>query len=137
MNSTPDTRTSLLIRVRDPADQAAWHEFGEIYRPIILRLARLKGLQDAARRVTLLDVRTALEHRICRLEDSKLIPLMELPERFSELEKSDEIVVYCHHGNRSARAVDFLRRMGFEKTKNLAGGIDAWSLEVDPSVPRY
>jgi rhodanese-related sulfurtransferase len=62
---------------------------------------------------------------------------MELPERYSELEKSEEIVVYCHHGNRSARAVDFLRRMGFENTRNLAGGINAWSLEIDPSVPRY
>jgi adenylyltransferase/sulfurtransferase len=97
----------------------------------------LKGLQDAALRVTLLDVRTPLEHRICRLEDSKLIPLMELPERFSELDRSEEIVVYCHHGNRSARAVDFLRRMGFENTRNLSGGINAWSLEIDPSVPRY
>ena len=47
MNSTPDTRASLLIRVRDPADQAAWHEFVEIYRPIILRLARQKGMQEA------------------------------------------------------------------------------------------
>ena len=47
MNPTPETRTSLLIRVRDPADQAAWHEFVEIYRPIILRLARQKGMQEA------------------------------------------------------------------------------------------
>ena len=47
MNSTPETRASLLIRVRDPADQTAWHEFVEIYRPIILRLARQKGMQDA------------------------------------------------------------------------------------------
>jgi rhodanese-related sulfurtransferase len=62
---------------------------------------------------------------------------MELPDRFSELEKGEEIVVYCHHGNRSARAVDFLRRMGFENVKNLTGGINAWSLEIDPSVPRY
>lgn len=47
MNSTPDTRTSLLIRVRDPADQAAWHDFVEVYRPMIFRMARIKGLQDA------------------------------------------------------------------------------------------
>ena len=47
MNSTPETRSSLLIRVRDPADQAVWHEFAEIYRPLILRLARQKGMQEA------------------------------------------------------------------------------------------
>ena len=65
------------------------------------------------------------------------IPEGERGRGFSELEKSDELVVYCHHGNRSARAVDFLRRMGFENVRNLTGGINAWSLEIDPSVPRY
>jgi adenylyltransferase/sulfurtransferase len=105
--------------------------------PINISVAELKGQLDESRRITLLDVRTPLENRVCRLEDSKLIPLMELPDRFSELEKGEEIVVYCHHGNRSARAVDFLRRMGFENVKNLTGGINAWSLEIDPSVPRY
>jgi adenylyltransferase/sulfurtransferase len=93
------------------------------------------------RRVMLLDVRTPLEYRICRLGGARLVPLIELPERLSELEASrqagEEIVVYCHTGIRSARAVDFLRRQGFSRTRNLAGGIDLWSLTVDPGVPRY
>jgi adenylyltransferase/sulfurtransferase len=54
-----------------------------------------------------------------------------------ELDKNAEIVVYCHSGARSARATQMLRNAGFAKAKNLAGGIDAWSLEIDPSLPRY
>ncbi len=98
----------------------------------------LKEWLDRDRRVTLLDVRTPLEHRICRLEGARLIPLQELSERMGELEASaEEIVVYCHHGTRGAQAVDYLRRMGFPKARNLAGGIDSWSRTVDPGVPRY
>jgi RNA polymerase sigma-70 factor (ECF subfamily) len=67
MNPAPDTRASLLIRVRDPADQAAWHEFVEIYRPVILRLARQKGMQDAdaedVAQQVLVAVAKAVEHR--------------------------------------------------------------------------
>jgi rhodanese-related sulfurtransferase len=66
-----------------------------------------------------------------------LLPLHELADRWQELDAQQEIVVYCHHGHRSARAVDFLRRFGMEKVRNLAGGIDAWSKEIDPSVPLY
>ncbi len=99
--------------------------------------AELETALAGARPPRLVDVRTPLEHRICRLEGSSLVPLQELPRRLDELDPADEIVVYCHHGNRSARAVEYLRRQGFERARNLAGGIDAWSLSVDPSVPRY
>jgi len=92
---------------------------------------------EEGREILLLDVRTPLEHQTSRLDDSLLMPLQTLPRRFEELDPDAEIVVYCHHGNRSAHAVDFLRRMGFAKTFNLVGGIDAWSKRVDPSVPQY
>jgi len=97
----------------------------------------LKDSLEAGRELLLLDVRTPLEHQTSRLEDSLLMPLQTLPRRFEELDKEAEIVVYCHHGNRSAHAVDFLRRMGFADTFNLVGGIDAWSKRIDPSVPQY
>ena len=97
----------------------------------------LKDSLEAGRELLLLDVRTPLEHQTSRLEDSLLMPLQTLPRRFEELDKEAEIVVYCHHGNRSAHAVDFLRRMGFANTFNLVGGIDAWSKRIDPSVPQY
>ncbi|TNF71717.1 MAG: molybdenum cofactor biosynthesis protein MoeB, partial [Acidobacteria bacterium] len=127
--------TELIDYERFCGVEPAEPEAGE--SPVNISVSELKVLLDAGRPIHLLDVRTPVEYRVCRLEDSTLIPLMELPERFSELDKNAETVVYCHHGNRSARAVDFLRRMGYERTTNLSGGINAWSLEIDPSVPRY
>ncbi len=87
----------------------------------------------------LLDVREAEEHAFCALTGSTLLPLGELAERAGELEawKGEEIVVYCHHGVRSAHAIAFLRGQGFTRLTNLSGGIDRWSVEVDPQVPRY
>ncbi|HSU81067.1 MAG TPA: molybdopterin-synthase adenylyltransferase MoeB [Thermoanaerobaculia bacterium] len=97
----------------------------------------LKGWLDEGRRVTLLDVRNPQEWEINRLDGATLIPLPELQDRLGELDPADTIVTYCHHGPRSGRAVNFLRQMGFSRAINLAGGIDSWSLLVDPSVPRY
>jgi len=87
----------------------------------------------------LLDVREPEEHRFVALPGSLLIPLGELADRLDELApwKDQTFVVYCHHGIRSARAVGFLRSQGFTGALNLAGGIDRWSTEVDPSAPRY
>lgn len=97
----------------------------------------LKKMRDEKQPHLLLDVREPDEYQLCRIEGSKLIPLSELPKRLGELPKSGVIVVHCHHGGRSARAVDFLRQQGLEGAKNLAGGIDAWSAQIDPSVQRY
>ncbi len=87
----------------------------------------------------LLDVRQPEEHAIAALPDSKLIPLREIPGRLHEIEACKErtLIVYCHHGVRSLHAAAFLRASGFQDVRNLDGGIEAWSLNVDPSVPRY
>ena len=87
--------------------------------------------------VLLIDVREPHEYRIARIEGAMLIPLGELPARVAELDSAREIVLHCHHGVRSLRALEFLRQSGFRKLKSLKGGIEAWSREVDPSVPRY
>lgn len=85
-----------------------------------------------------LDVREDREVAHCRIEPSVHIPLRQVPARAeSELDSSQEIVVYCHMGVRSLRAAETLLSLGFDRVYNLAGGIDAWSLQVDPSVPRY
>jgi adenylyltransferase/sulfurtransferase len=87
-----------------------------------------------------LDVREPFEADIARLQQSTLIPLGELPSRAETVlgqRRSEEVVVLCHHGVRSAVAADWLRRHGFKHVKNLEGGIDRWSAEVDPSIPRY
>lgn len=96
----------------------------------------LKKLLDQ-KKVFLLDVREQEEFDICRIPQSKLIPLGALPERVAELDADKDIVVHCHHGGRSAKAIQFLKTVGFKKLRNLTGGIDAWSEEVDPACPRY
>ncbi len=85
----------------------------------------------------LVDVREQIEADIAQIAGSQLIPMGSLPHRLQELPKERAVALYCHHGMRSARAVQFLRQMGFDRSINLAGGIDAWSEEVDSSVPRY
>jgi adenylyltransferase/sulfurtransferase len=87
--------------------------------------------------LVLIDVREPHEWDICHVEGARLIPLGELPERLNELDGHREIVTHCHRGVRSMRALEILRAAGFTKVRSLCGGIDAWSLEVDPSVPRY
>ena len=85
----------------------------------------------------LLDVREPYEYSLARIEGSVLIPLGTLPSSLDQLDKNAEIVAYCHHGMRSGDAVGFLVQQGFTNVKNLVGGIDAWSVQVDPSIPRY
>jgi rhodanese-related sulfurtransferase len=85
----------------------------------------------------LLDVREPREAAIAHIEGARLIPLRELPGRLSELPGHGEIVAFCHHGQRSQRALEILRGAGFGNVRSLGGGIDAWSREIDASVPRY
>jgi len=98
--------------------------------------AELKQKLDAGQELFVLDVREPHEYEIANL-NGHLIPLGDLAARVHELNSADEIVVHCRSGVRSARAVDFLRKAGFRKVKNLRGGILAWSDQVDPSVPKY
>ncbi len=87
----------------------------------------------------LLDCRTPEEFATSRIEGAVLIPMQQIERRVGELEgrEDDAIIVHCHHGVRSLRVTAFLRQRGFEKAVSMAGGIDRWSAEVDPRVPRY
>jgi rhodanese-related sulfurtransferase len=96
----------------------------------------LKGKLDAGDRPVLLDVREPWEFELASLEGSKLIPMSQLEERFTELDPASETVVICHHGNRSSYVTQAFQRAGFEKVFNLEGGLDAYSF-VDETVPRY
>ncbi len=87
--------------------------------------------------ITLLDVRSREEHAICSLPNALLIPLPELADRIGELDKADQIVVYCKAGTRGAEAVALMHEKGFTSARNLAGGILAWSRQVDPDMPTY
>jgi adenylyltransferase/sulfurtransferase len=97
----------------------------------------LKKKMDRGDHFFLLDVRETHEADICVIPGSYLIPLGQVPARASELNSAEEIIVHCKSGKRSAQAVEFLRKAGFRKVKNLRGGILAWSDKVDPSVPKY
>lgn len=85
----------------------------------------------------LIDVREPQEHEAARIEAAQLLPLSRFQEWAGALNAEDEIVVICHHGIRSAQVCAYLAGQGFTKMVNLAGGIDAWSCDVDRSVPRY
>jgi len=84
-----------------------------------------------------IDVRDPHEHAIAHIEGARLIPLSELPDRLGELDGHREIVTHCHHGARSLKALEILKAAGFSKVRSLRGGIDAWAVNVDRSLPRY
>jgi rhodanese-related sulfurtransferase len=103
----------------------------------IITVEELKARWDRGDRPFLLDVREVVEHELVRLDGDVLIPLGELVARQQELDPDREIVVYCHHGNRSGRATAYLRHNGFPHARNLRGGIEEWAVRIDPSLPRY
>jgi adenylyltransferase/sulfurtransferase len=97
----------------------------------------LKAMRDRGDDFVLVDVREPHEFAICSLPGSVKIPLGTLPQNVNKLSTADEIVVHCKMGGRSAKAVQFLRDAGFQKVRNLAGGIDRWAAEIEPGMPRY
>jgi rhodanese-related sulfurtransferase len=109
-----------------------------------LPVDELAGLAAATPGLVLLDVREPWEVALARIElpatagaEHRAVPMQQIPARLAEFDPTQPIVCICHHGARSAQVVAFLQRQGFEAAYNLTGGIDAWSLRVDPSVPRY
>jgi rhodanese-related sulfurtransferase len=97
--------------------------------------AKLAAKED----FVLVDVRTDEELGIASVDGARHIPLHEIPDRIDELREfaESEIVMMCHHGMRSANAQAFLQSSGFAQVRNLVGGIDAYAVEADPTVPRY
>ncbi len=101
-----------------------------------LSAKELKLRIDAGEQVYILDVREPWEYATAQI-GGKLIPMNEIPQRLAEIDREREVIVHCHHGIRSQRVAEFLQQSGFPRVVNLAGGIDAWSREVDPAVPKY
>ncbi len=90
--------------------------------------------------VALVDCREPAEHQIAHIAGSVLIPMNTVPMQLQQIEtlaEAKRVVVYCHHGMRSMSVVEWLRKQGVENCQSLSGGIDSWSLQVDPAVPRY
>jgi len=114
MNQQSTTDVPLEIDVRTAADL----------------LARGKPL-------LLVDVREPWEFEICRIFGAQLIPMGTIPANLQALDTDDPIICYCHHGMRSLDVAVWLRGQGVAQAQSLAGGIDRWSQDIDPSVPRY
>jgi adenylyltransferase/sulfurtransferase len=129
-----ELRESGAFCVSENADN---RHFSKKERSGEMTVAELKRRIDAGTAPFVLDVREAVEAKICRLPGSVLIPLGELSRRLDELDRSAEIVVHCKSGARSARAVSLLRGQGFGRAANLSGGILKWINEIDPSMSRY
>jgi adenylyltransferase/sulfurtransferase len=97
----------------------------------------VKARLDQGEKLALIDVREPWEYALCRIEGAKHVPLSSLAASLQTLPDVNEVICYCHHGMRSLDAAAWLRFQGIERAKSLAGGIERWSLDVDPKVPRY
>jgi rhodanese-related sulfurtransferase len=106
-------------------------DIGEI-QPVELARRIARG-----EKLNLLDVREAEELAVAQFPGALHVPMGDVPSRLTELDPDAEWVVVCHHGIRSAQVAMYLARMGFERVSNLSGGIEKWSLTVDPMIPRY
>ena len=103
-----------------------------------ITVAQLHTLLASPEKPLLLDVREPWEYDTAHIDGSTLIPMNEIPGRaHQELDEESPILVLCHHGARSLSVAAWLRQQGFNKAQSVSGGIDAWSRQIDPTIPRY
>jgi rhodanese-related sulfurtransferase len=106
--------------------------------PIEITPAEVSELLQKGVALQLIDVREPAEHAVCHIAGATLIPMQTVPQRLNELDDSaTRRVIFCHHGVRSLSVVEWLRRQGLDNCQSMAGGIDLWSAQIDPAVPRY
>ena len=107
--------------------------------PLEIDVLTVSKMLAAGEKFILLDCREADEVATAKIAGSVHIPMREIPARLAELDaqRQGRVIVHCHHGGRSLRVTNYLRQQGFAQTQNMTGGIDAWSMKVDPNVPRY
>ena len=106
--------------------------------PLQITPVEVKQRLDAGEKLRLLDVRETFEYRQAHIEGSELIPMRGVRQALPSFEENEApLIVFCHHGMRSLQVVNWLREQGVERCSSMEGGIDRWSLEIDPAVPRY
>jgi rhodanese-related sulfurtransferase len=99
--------------------------------------AEAKQRLDRGEKLFLVDVREPFEFEICHIDGARLIPMGTVPANLQSLDVDEDVICCCHHGVRSMDVAIWLRGQGVERARSLAGGIDRWSAEIDPKVPRY
>jgi rhodanese-related sulfurtransferase len=102
-----------------------------------ISVAEFRRRQKAGEKFLLVDVREPWEFEVCRIEGAKLMPMRTIPANLQALDGDEDVICYCHHGQRSLDVAAWLRAQGVEGAQSLAGGIERWSREIDPTVPRY
>jgi rhodanese-related sulfurtransferase len=107
--------------------------------PIEIMPREVKRRLDAGEKLRLIDVREPREHKTARIEGAELIPMRTIPSSLAKLDDEDgaPLIVLCHHGVRSLQVVSWLREQGVAACQSMSGGIDRWSQEIDPTIPRY
>jgi rhodanese-related sulfurtransferase len=108
--------------------------------PLEISAKEVKRRLDKGEALQLVDVREPQEYQICHIANSELIPMNTVPASLQQIEKKSDdglLIVFCHHGMRSLSVVNWLRQQGVTECQSMAGGIERWSTDVDPSVPRY
>ena len=99
----------------------------------------VKAKLDAGDDFVFIDCREQQEYDLVRIEGASLIPMGDIPQRIDELQqhKDGEVIIHCHHGGRSLNVARWLKAQGFQNPLSMAGGIDVWAQEIDPTLPRY
>ncbi len=107
--------------------------------PLEIDVRSVQQLRESGADFVLLDVREQDEYDLVHIEGVQFLPMSQIQARIDELTplREKHVVVHCHHGGRSDRVARWLRNQGFRRAQNMVGGIDAWAVEVDPSLPRY
>jgi rhodanese-related sulfurtransferase len=99
--------------------------------------SEVKQRLDKGEKMLLVDVREPHEYALCHIEGAVLIPMGSIPANLQKLDVDEEVICFCHHGMRSMDVANWLRAQGVRSAKSMSGGIDRWSTEIDPKVPRY
>jgi adenylyltransferase/sulfurtransferase len=102
-----------------------------------ISVREVKERLDRGEKLLLVDVRERHEFELCHIEGAVLIPMGSIPANLPRLDTDEDVICFCHHGIRSLDVAHWLRAQGVKSAKSMAGGIDRWSLEIDPSLPRY
>ena len=110
---------------------------GAVMNDLEITPVEVKQRIDRGEKLLVVDVREPWEYAHCRIESALHIPMGSIPANLQKLDTDEDVICYCHHGMRSLDVANWLRAQGVRSAKSMAGGIDRWSMEIDPNMPRY